>query len=113
MEINDELIACYVEGTATLEEQNLVRKYLIAHPNECERILCLMDRDVEDYLEERVEVVDKYLPMNETSFADIALSTAAFAPAQNPKITVKKPLKQNGIHDKLKSLCTTLDNIKV
>lgn len=51
MKISDELIACYVEGTVTAEERNFIRKYLCEHPEEYERVLCLMDNDTIDYLE--------------------------------------------------------------
>ena len=56
MKISDELIACYVEGTVTAEERNFVRKYLCEHPEEYERVLCLMDNDTVDYLGEQLEI---------------------------------------------------------
>ena len=49
MEVNEELLACYIEGTATAEEQEQVRQYLCKHPEENMHILCLMDEDTEDY----------------------------------------------------------------
>ncbi len=54
MEINDELLACYIEGTATSEECDMVREYLCKCPEEYERVLSLMDNDKTDYLNERV-----------------------------------------------------------
>ena len=48
MQINDELIARYLDGTATTEERNKVRKYLCAHPEEFQHLLCSMDKD-KDY----------------------------------------------------------------
>lgn len=44
MEINQELIACYIDGTATEEERNLVRKYMCEHPSCYEEILSLIER---------------------------------------------------------------------
>lgn len=81
MEINDELIACYVEGTATAEEQAEVRQYLCEHPEEYMHLLCLMDEDTEDYLNEYAEESCEIVPL-ESSFSDIACSAAAFAPQQ-------------------------------
>ena len=94
MEINDELIACFVEGTVTVEERNFVRKYLCDHPEEYERVLSLMDNDTIDYLGEQLEISDNCIPMNNASFSDIAYSAAAFAPEQNiifkPKLNLSK-----------------------
>ena len=90
MKISDELIACYVEGTVTAEERNFVRKYLCEHPEEYERVLCLMDNDTVDYLGEQLENSDNCIPMNEESFSDIAYSAAAFAPNMNKKNIPKR-----------------------
>ena len=67
MEISDELIACYVEGIATTEEQKFVRKYLCEHPEEYERILCLMDYDTIDFLGEQSKHTSNYILKNEKS----------------------------------------------
>lgn len=91
MKISDELIACYVEGNVTAEEQNFVRKYLCEHPEEYEHILCLMDEDTEDYLNEYSEDSYEIIPF-ESSFSDIACSAAAFAPQQK-RVPSKKELK--------------------
>lgn len=80
MEITDEMIACYVEGSATVEEQKKVREYLSQHPEEQERVIYLMDLDRDDYLnEEECDYIDK-MTSDEHSLCDIALSAAAFAP---------------------------------
>jgi len=79
MEINDELLACYVEGTATAEERAQVRQYLCEHPEEYVHILSLMDEDIEDHLNEYAEDSCEIVPF-ESSFSDIACSAAAFAP---------------------------------
>ena len=81
MKITDELIACYVEGTVTEEERDAVRAYLCKYPCELERILNLMDNDIEDYLGEREETAVRE-DMDDDALTDIALSAAAFAPPQ-------------------------------
>lgn len=114
MNISDELIACYVEGTVTTEERNFVRKYLCNHPEEYERVLCLIDNDVVDYLGKQSEISDNCFSMNETSFANIAYSAAAFAPEQNNLFIPKqksKLSKTNGLYDRLSKMSNELDDI--
>ena len=114
MKISDELIACYVEGTLTAEERNFVRKYLCEHPEEYERVLCLMDNDTVDYLGEHLEISDNCIPMNEPSFSDIAYSAAAFAPEQNKLFIPKHNLKSSrtsGLYDRLSRMSNELDDI--
>lgn len=114
MKISNELIACYVEGAVTAEEQNFVRKYLCEHPEEYERVLCLMDNDLVDFLGEHIEISDNSIPMNEVSFSDIAYSSAAFAPEQNnvfiPKHNLKSS-KNGGLYDRLCRMSNELDEI--
>lgn len=111
--INDELLACYVEGTATPEEQTLVRDYLAKNPEEYERVLYMMDLDREDYINEQIEnsqdiisITDhnKEIPTDNSSpltqrttlgvitacvtspsINSIAASAAAFVPPQSMK----------------------------
>ena len=111
--INDELLACYVEGTATPEEQILVRDYLTKNPEEYERVLYMMDLDREDYINEQIEksqdiisITDhnKEIPTDNSSpltqritlgvitacvtspsINSIATSAAAFVPPQSMK----------------------------
>ena len=112
MKISDELIACYVEGTVTAEERNFVRKYLCEHPEEYERVLCLMDNDTVDYLGEQLEISENCIPMNEASFSDIAYSAAAFAPEQNIIFKPKSNLsKASELYDRLRRMSTGLDEI--
>lgn len=116
MKISDELIACYVEGTVTAEERNFVRKYLCEHPEEYERVLCIMDNDTVDYLGEQLEISENCIPMNEASFSDIAYSAAAFAPEQNNLFIPKqkaKLSKTNGLYDRLSRMSKELDSIIV
>lgn len=112
MIISDELIACYVEGVVTPEERDFVRKYLCEHPDEYERILCLMDNDTVDNIGEQLEISDNCIPMNETPFSDIAYSAAAFAPEQNKYFIPKqksKLSKTNGLYDRLSRMSKELD----
>ncbi len=114
MKISDELIACYVEGTVTAEDRNFVRKYLCEHPEEYERVLCLMDNDTVDYLSEQLEISDDRIPMNEASFSDIAYSAAAFAPEQCNLFIPKhnsKSSKTSGLYDRLSRMCNELDKM--
>ncbi len=114
MKISDELIACYVEGNVTAEERNFVRKYLCEHPEEYERILCLIDNDTVDYLGERLEISADCLPVGDIPFSDISYSAAAFAPAQNRRFTPKnnsKPSKANELYDRLSKMSDELDEI--
>lgn len=111
--INDELLACYVEGIATPEEQILVRDYLTKNPEEYERVLYMMDLDREDYINEQIEnsqdiisITDhnKEIPTDNSSpltqritlgvitacvtspsINSIAASAAAFVPPQSMK----------------------------
>ena len=111
--INDELLACYVEGIATPEEQTLVRDYLAQNPEEYERVLYMMDLDREDYINEQIEnsqdiisITDhnKEIPTDNSSpltqritlgvitacvtspsINSIAASAAAFVPPQSMK----------------------------
>lgn len=98
MEINEELLACYVEGTTTAEEQALIRQYLCEHPEEYMHLLCLMDEDTEDYLNEYSEDSCDIIPFD-SSFSDIACSAAAFAP------------QQRGISSKNKSKLLRMDEV--
>lgn len=114
MKISDELIACYVEGTLTKEEQNFVRKYMCEHPEEYERVLCLMDNDNVDYLGEQLKTFDDCIPMNEVSFSDIAYSAAAFAPEQNNLFAPKQPMKSSktsGLYERLSRMSSELSDI--
>ena len=112
MEINDELLACYVEGTATAEEQAEVRQYLCEHPEEYMHLLCLMDEDTEDYLNEYAEESCEIVSF-ESSFSDIACSAAAFAPQQK-KISSNNKSKlsrMDGLCDRLNMLNSEFNDI--
>lgn len=110
MEINDELIACYVEGTATAEEQAEVRQYLCEHPEEYMHLLCLMDKDTEDYLNGYAEESCEIVPF-ESSFSDISCSAAAFAPQQKKTSSKNKSklLRMDGLCDRLNRMSNDLE----
>ena len=114
MDVSDELMACYVDGTGNAEERDFVRRYLWELPEEYERILCLMDNDTVDYLGEQLDISEDSIPMNETSFSDIAYSAAAFAPGQNKLFTPKyksKSFKTSGLYDRLSRMNKELYDI--
>ena len=119
--INDELLACYVDGIATAEEQVFVREYLAANPEEYERVLYMMDLDREDYIGEIMEDSSNILSLNDSINTNIALSAAAFVPqksmcainhlsnAEKPNLTNKKTLRIDGLQERL---CKILDKIE-
>ena len=107
--INDELLACYVEGTATPEEQTLVRDYLAKNPEEYERVLYMMDLDREDYIGEQFENNSHILPLKESPITHIACSAAAFAPPQKTTpINIKKINKKDQLFNRLSDLCNEI-----
>lgn len=107
MEINDEMIACYIEGSLNIDERNFVRKYLSENPERLEALLYIMDNDKEDYLGEIEEETDNIIPIKETSFSDIAYSAAAFVPQQKKQFTScnKKHDSTKDFLGRLGSLC--------
>lgn len=114
--INDELLACYVEGIATPEEQTLVRDYLAKNPEEYERVLYMMDLDREDYLGEMIEDnSNNIVPLNDSVGTNITLSAAAFVPQKSMKtkghITKRtnKSLRITGLQDRLLDMLNTID----
>ena len=107
--INDELLACYVEGIATPEEQILVRDYLTKNPEEYERVLYMMDLDREDYIKEQIESNCHILPLKESPITHIACSAAAFAPPQKTTlINIKKINKKDQLFNRLSDLCNEI-----
>lgn len=80
MELNDELMACYLDGETTQEELVEVRDYLCNNPDEFESMIALMDEDKDDYLGEWNEEEEVASLCDGVKFSDISLSAAAFAP---------------------------------
>lgn len=112
MEINDEMIACYVEGTLNMEERNFVRKFLSENPEKMETLLYMMDNEKEDYLGEIEGENDNVISINETSFSDIAYSAAAFVPQQK-RIFVSEKKKRDSTEDFLGRLGNLCDEIGI
>ena len=114
--INDELLACYVEGIATPEEQTLVRDYLTKNPEEYERVLYMMDLDREDYFGEMIEDnSNNIVPLNDSICTNITLSAAAFVPRKHicainylsniETLDVRrKRLRRDGLQDRLREM---------
>lgn len=110
MEINDELIACYVEGKVTAEEKTFVRKYLIRHPEEYERVLYMMDNIISDSVD--VHRDDSITPFSLVS--GIAYSAAAFAPVPkgtNAPKQKKRMRNPEALYDRLCKMSDELDSI--
>ncbi len=109
MEITDELIAKYVDGTATTEEATCVRQYLIQHPEERESILLLMDEH-EDYLGEWEE--DTFGNTKRSAFTDIMMSAAAFAPPhKSVKMDKRRTIDDSLFLSRLSHMLDELDQI--
>lgn len=106
MLINDEIIACYLEGILNVEERNAVRQYLSEHPEKLESVLYAMDYFVECCPAE-TEESDNIISIDESSFYDIAYSAAAFVPQQKKEFTSinKKLDKPEDFLGRLGSLC--------
>ena len=114
--INDELLACYVEGIATPEEQILVRDYLAKNPEEYERVLYMMDLDREDYIGEMIEDnSNNIVPLNDSICTNITLSAAAFVPQKSMKtkghITkrTRKLSRISGLQDRLNNMLNEIE----
>lgn len=114
--INDELLACYVEGIATPEEQTLVRDYLAKNPEEYERVLYMMDLDREDYLGEVTEEnCNNVVSLNDSISTNIALSTAAFVPQMSIKTKEHSPKRTRklsriiGLQDRLNNMLNEIE----
>lgn len=114
--INDELLARYVDGVATPDEQILVRDYLAQNPEEYESILYMMDLDREDYLGEMIEDnSNNIVPLNDSICTNITLSAAAFVPRKHicainylsniETLDVRrKRLRRDGLQDRLREM---------
>ncbi len=89
MQINDEMMACYVEGKLNIEERNFVRKYLSKHPEKLETVMYMMD-DLTECCSDETDETENIISMVESSFSDIAYSAAAFVPQQKKVFTFDK-----------------------
>ena len=85
---------------------------MLRHPEEYERIIYLIDDDIEDYLDEQ-ETDGQLSERNTDNFSDIALSAAAFA-AEQQKNSINKKESDNryaGLMGRLDKMCIELDQI--
>ena len=111
MLINDEMVACYIEGSLNVEERNAVRQYLSEHPEKLESLLYMMDDFIECCPEETENIgSDIDININESSFFDIAYSAAAFVPQQNIRSLHdnKKLNSTEDFYDRLGNMCDEL-----
>lgn len=77
MEISDELIGCYIEGTCSADELKVVRNYLIKNPYEYERIISLMDNQ----RNAQIKSIDQNSNNGaSTHYLDFSFASAAFVP---------------------------------
>ena len=114
--INDELLARYVDGVATPDEQILVRDYLAQNPEEYESILYMMDLDREDYLGEMTEDnSNNIVSLNDSVGTNITLSAAAFVPQMSIKTKEYSPKRTrklsriSGLQDRLNNMLNEIE----
>lgn len=109
MDINDELIGCYIEGTCNSEELHAVREYLVEHPEEYDRILCLMDNcrnyHIAPGMSCRAEIAE------EGNYLEFSLASAAFVPFDSSSPTPPKKDGQNAVIRNLNKLWDEIDAI--
>lgn len=53
--ISDELLAAYAEGNVSQEERIAVRRYLMAHPDELDSVVMMMDEDYDLNLDDKAQ----------------------------------------------------------
>lgn len=82
MKITTEIIAQYVEGTLTDEQQQEVQKYLASHPQAMEAVLCMMDEDYD--LIPQANVLDTAVGCP-VVMNNLSKTSAAFAMPVNPR----------------------------
>lgn len=108
MDISDELIGCYIEGTCTGEELQAVREYLVKNPEEYDRIICLMDNDRDYFIEPNS--VNKASAQNE-NYLEFSLASAAFVPFDSSSPTAPKKDSNSSTLRNLQKFCDELDAI--
>lgn len=107
MDISDELIGCYIEGTCTSEELQAVRDYLVRNPEEYERILCLMD-NYRDYHIESDSVYDT-VGSKDGDYLEYSLASAAFVPFDSTSPTPPQKNSQKSTLRNLNKLWEEID----
>lgn len=96
MKINDEMLACYVEGKVTKAERKFVRQHLTNHPEDLNHIMGLMNTEFADSIlpfddDEEDEEVDLFpddvlFAKSSKALLDNALFSAAFAPPTTKRV---------------------------
>ena len=89
MELNDEMLVRYVEGSLNIVEKNFVRKYLSEHPEKLESVLYMLD-DFTECCPDETKETENIIQTCEPSFSDISYSAAAFVPQQKKSFTFDK-----------------------
>lgn len=124
MEVNDELIACFVDGTATEEECCVVRQYLQTHPEERVAILHLMDMNANECLDWTVDdepsrssegwnmggmVADMAVPaaafVNVGSFSAVSMIRRVASRKNHTRTTWGSPLDSTDLDERWEGLC--------
>lgn len=123
MEITDELIAAYADGMATPEEKVAVRKYLVEHPEERERMVMLMDdfpTDLEDRDEDKNErVFDSHvynmapseLPSPISLIKMMAKTSFKVAKKVKRALSDEPPRKKDSFEERLSKLMEEIDSL--
>lgn len=106
MDISDELIGCYIEGTCTSEELQAVRDYLVKNPEEYDRILCLMDNNRDYHIES--DSVYNTVGSKDSNYLEFSLASAAFVPFESSS---PAPFTKNSQTSTLRNLNKLWDEI--
>lgn len=106
MELNDEMLVRYVEGSLNIAEKNFVRKCLSEHPEKLESVMYMMD-DFTECCPDETRETENTIPICESSFSDISYSAAAFVPQQKKKFSFsdKRPDNTKDFLGRLGNLC--------
>lgn len=107
MDISDELIGCYIEGTCTSEELQAVRDYLVRNPEEYDRILCLMDNYRDYHIES--DHVSNTMGSKDSDYLEFSLASAAFVPFDSSSPTPPKMNSQKSTYRNLSKLWDEID----
>jgi hypothetical protein len=109
MEINDEMIGCYVEGNCSKQELKAVREYLVKHPEELDRVICLMDSYHEYVISPQVKA-QKFT--KEADYLDFSLASAAFVPFESKQEIPTPKDYSTETRKNLQKILAELDAIK-
>lgn len=95
MKINEEMLACYVEGKVTKAERKFVRQHLTSHPEDLNHIIGLMNTEFVDSIlpfdndeDEEVDLFpdDVLFAKSTKALLDNALFSAAFVPPTTKRV---------------------------